>query len=53
MELKEWISNRRNIFSVAVPVIFILGVIFFRLGFVLGTIYGILAYHYRDYGKED
>jgi hypothetical protein len=53
MTLKEWLSSDRNKMRLLIPSFFILGLIFLQLGFFIGTIYGILAYHFKDYGMDE
>jgi hypothetical protein len=51
--ISDWFQNKRNIFTLIVPILFILGCIFFKIYFIIGTIFGIIVYHFRDFGMDD
>jgi len=42
MGFTEYITNRYNLYIWGVPILFILGCIFLKLGFIIGFMYGVL-----------
>jgi hypothetical protein len=53
MKFKDWISDRKNLFMAATPLLFFTGLIFLGWHFAIGVLFGICVMPIKDYMFRD